>query len=227
MLQTGLIPHPKMEIQQYSAYTSHSRQAPLQVSLSILIPRTFFEPGSINLDSDTSQSPEEDQYVVSEEATIPENPNPREDLVSHSSILPSHNQVLQTFEENDCEYLYSLYPGPRSSVFPDSLTAIICHNAGISRKSLQNAANMWSRASAETREIHVAVLKKNFGLILPAKTGGGSTLEPSDSNERGDSSRRSDCLRSDFEASAFMAFMPTRGDLSSSLLYLTTINVSI
>jgi hypothetical protein len=230
--QTVLKTQANMELKPYDAYKLLSQQSHSPKSLSIQIPRSFAELGSINLDSDTSQSPDEDvrdRYVLSKKATVRENGTQKKNFLiqlSRTSSLGTQ-KVHEIPEQQDCDYLYSLYPGLRTCVWPDSVTAIICRHAGIfPPRALQNAANVWSRAPADTQEIHVALLKKNFGLILPAEAKSGNTSNltqearsttPADAVEgfKSPSTKHfteNDGLRSDFEASAFMAFMPSRGE---------------
>jgi hypothetical protein len=203
----------------------------LPKTLSIQIPRSFFELGSVHFDSDTSQSPEDDtqDYVLSGKATLRENVIQKKHFLVHSSCTSplATRPVNEIPEQQDCDYLYSLYPGLRTCIWPDSATAIICQHAGIFPPcNLQNAANIWGRAPADTHEIHVALLKKKFGLILPAKIEGGNTsnltqearsttLANTFDNPKTPSGRYATGnggQRSEFEASAFMAFMPSRGE---------------
>jgi hypothetical protein len=226
-----------MKLERHTAFQMPSKQPDQPTSLSLQVPRSFIQPGSIPLHSDKSQSPEEDirnQYALSQKATIREDVDQKQHFFGQSSqTLPSDFlMVHEVFEEQDCDYSYSLYPGIRSCIRPGSVTAIICHHVGITPHHLKDTANVWSRASADTNEIHVALLKKDFGLVLPAKVACDRT---SKSMTKARSVTRASTVnnyispfsnfctgnggqRSDFEASAFMAFMPARGDSLSNYL---------
>ena len=208
-----------MELLRYDARILPRGQPFSPTKLCVQIPRTYFELGSVLYDSDTSESSEGEspiQYVLSEKATIRESVDLKEDLTGQSPTLPLHQMVLQIPEEYDCDYWYSLYPGSRSSTLPGSVTAIVCNHAGLSPRILQNTANVWGRASSETRQIHVALLGKDFGLVLPAVVECGNTsmlTKGSPSMTFGNSGSKGGRKRSDFEASAFMALMPDRGTI--------------
>ncbi|CAG8978274.1 hypothetical protein HYALB_00010226 [Hymenoscyphus albidus] len=106
----------------------------------------------------------------------------------------------------------SLYPGPRAFVDPESIQAIVCHHAGMSYCQLEQAANTWTSFPAVTHNVYVGLFDEEFGLVLPASLNGTEEKireQWSCAGANVDAATSTKVPRSDFEASAFMAFMPT------------------
>lgn len=112
----------------------------------------------------------------------------------------------------------SLYPGPRAFVDSESIQAIVCHHAGMSYSQLEQAANTWTSFPAITHNVYVGLLDKEFGLVLPVPFNGEVGTEEKEKVELNDAGSSIKVPRSDFEASAFMAFMPTWGSSIPSFL---------
>lgn len=120
----------------------------------------------------------------------------------------------------------SLYPGPRAFIDPESIQAIVCHHAGISYSQLEQAANTWTSFPAITHNVFVRLLDKEFGLVLPVSFNGEVGTKEKEKVQLSGAGIQTKAPRSDFEASAFMAFMPTWGSsirFFQSDIILTTI----
>ncbi|CAG8953246.1 hypothetical protein HYFRA_00003449 [Hymenoscyphus fraxineus] len=199
-------------------------------------PRSVEVVYSIPVGCDTMKFPDEDvryHYVLTKVAYVCK-PSPKnEEVVEIKDVKPLSlplavqyptKQLQKHWGPSELELDYtalrvirletspSLYPGPRAFVDPESIQAIVCHHAGMSYCQLEQAANTWTSFPAVTHNVYVGLLDEEFGLVLPASFNGTEEkireqLNGAGANVNGATSTK--VPRSDFEASAFMAFMPT------------------